>query len=95
MNDKNSHSFTSAFRQYLRSENLDGKYREKLLIESWEIIMGKPIASRTTRLFIKDKTLFIQLSSAPLKQEMVNNRVRVKEMIDEDFGGLVDNIRFL
>lgn len=95
MSDKNSHSFTSAFRQFLRDENLDTRYREKLLIESWEIIMGKPIASRTTKLFIKNKVLFVGLSSAPLKQELVNNRGRVKELIDEDFSGLVDEIRFL
>lgn len=95
MSKDNSHSFTSAFRQFLRSENLDTKYREKLLIESWEIIMGKPIASRTTRLFIKEKTLFVGLSSAPLKQELHNNRQRVKELIDEDFSGLINEIRFL
>lgn len=95
MSEKNTHTFTSAFRQFLRDEKLDYKYREKLLVESWEIIMGKPIASRTTRLYIKDRTLFVYLSSAPLKQEMMNNRQRVKELIDEDFAGLVDEVRFL
>lgn len=88
-------SFTSAFKQFLRTEKLEGKYREKLLIESWESIMGKPIASRTTKLYLKKKVLFVELSSAPLKQELVNNKARVKEMIDEDFSGLVDEIRFL
>lgn len=88
-------SFTNAFKKFLKTENLEVKYREKLLIESWGSIMGKPIAARTNKLFIKNRVLFIELSSAPLKQELVNNKTRVKEMIDEDFGGLVDDVRFL
>lgn len=92
---REENSFTSAFKKFLKTENLESKYREKLLIESWEAIMGKPIAARTTKLFIKNRILFIELSSAPLKQELHNNRARVKELIDEDFGGLVDEVRFL
>jgi len=88
-------SFTNAFRQFLKNEKLDSKYREKLLIESWETIMGKPIASRTTSLYIKNKVLFVKLNSAPLKHELHNHKARVKELIDEDFAGLVDEIRFL
>lgn len=92
---REENSFTNAFKKFLKTENLEVKYREKLLIESWGSIMGKPIAARTNKLFIKNRVLFIELSSAPLKQELVNNKGRVKEMIDEDFGGLVDDVRFL
>lgn len=95
MSDENIHSFASAFRQFLRDENLDIRYREKLLIESWETIMGKPIASRTSRLYIKNKVLFVELTSAPLKQEMINNRDKVKALIAEDFSGIVDDVWFL
>lgn len=92
---REENSFTSAFKKFLITENLEVKYREKLLIESWESIMGKPIAARTTNLYIKNKVLFVELSSAPLKQELVNHKSRVKELIDEDFGGLINDVRFL
>jgi hypothetical protein len=95
MTKDNSHTFTSAFRKFLTHEKLDVRYREKLLVESWETIMGKPIASRTTSLFFKERILFVKFSSAPLKQEMVNNKERVKSLIEKDFGDLVDDIRFL
>ena len=95
MTKDNSHTFTSAFRKFLTHEKLDVRYREKLLVESWETIMGKPIASRTTSLFLKERILFVKFSSAPLKQEMLNNKERVKSLIEKDFGDLGDDIRFL
>lgn len=95
MKDENSHTFTSAFRKFLTTEKLDSSYREKLLVGSWEHIMGKPIASRTTGLFIKNRVLFVKLSSAPLKQEMMNQKDRVKSLVSQDFGDLIDDIRFL
>lgn len=95
MSDKNSHTFTSAFRKFLVNEKLDVKYREKLLIESWETIMGKPIASRTTKLYIRDKILMVHLNSAPLKHEMQNHKSRIMEILAKDFSGLVVDVKFL
>lgn len=71
------------------------KYREKLLVESWEAIMGKPIASRTSSIFLKNRVLFVKLTSAPLKQELANNKERVRELIDKDFGDMLDDVKFL
>lgn len=90
-----SNSFTNAFRQFLVKEKIDGKYREKLLWGSWETLMGKPIASRTTHLFIKEKVLYVKLTSAPLKQELYNNKAKVMEILSPDYGDMITDIRFL
>lgn len=95
MKEDHSHTFTSAFRKFLTTEKLDARYREKLLVESWEHLMGRPIASRTTGLFIKDRILFVKLSSAPLKQELIHQKDKVRALIDQDFGDLIEDIKFL
>lgn len=95
MKEDHSHTFTTAFRKFLTKEKIDTRYREKLLVESWEDIMGKPIASRTSSIFLKGRILFIKLSSAPLKQELVNQKEKVRALVDQDFGDLIDDIRFL
>ncbi|MEQ9303559.1 MAG: DUF721 domain-containing protein [Marinoscillum sp.] len=95
MTDDQSNSFTNAFRQFLKNEKLDNKYREKLLVESWASIVGKPIANRTSGLFIKDKILFVKLTSAPLKQELNNQKEKVVELLQKDFGDLFKEIRFI
>ncbi|MEQ8470135.1 MAG: DUF721 domain-containing protein [Marinoscillum sp.] len=95
MTDDQNNSFTNAFRQFLKNEKLDDKYREKLLFESWESLVGKPIANRTSGLFIKDKILFVKLTSAPLKQELNNHKQKVIDLLQKDFGDLYNDIRFI
>lgn len=96
MSSDNTQSFSSAFNKFLKSENLEQKFNEKKLIQSWEKLMGKTIASRTSKIFIKDRQMFVYLTSAPLKQQMTTSKSRVLELIIGEFGeGLIEDIRFL
>ena len=95
MKEDSIHSFKDAFGRFLKEESLEERFSEKRLIQSWGKIMGAPIANRTSKLFIKDKTLFVTLSSAPLKQELTNAKDKVLELIHKEFGKtVVDEIRF-
>ncbi len=89
-------NFRTAFNQFLKEENLEHTFKQKRLIANWEKVMGKTIASRTNQIFFKDKTLFVKLSSAPLKQEMQNSKAKILDLITEEIGkGEVEDIRFL
>tara|TARA_B100001245_G_C22654942_1_gene321375 strand:- start:325 stop:609 length:285 start_codon:yes stop_codon:yes gene_type:complete len=90
-----SNSFTNAFRKFLVNEKLDTKYREQLLAESWGDLVGAPIASRTSSVYVANKILFVKLTSAPLKQELTNNKEKVKGLLQKDFGDLFNDIRFI
>ncbi|MFY0600828.1 MAG: DUF721 domain-containing protein [Cyclobacteriaceae bacterium] len=94
MKKDNTQSFSTAFEKFLKSENLDKTFQEKKLIQSWERLMGKTISSRTTKVQVRNKILYVQLTSAPLKQEMINSREKILEIIAKEFGtGVVDDIR--
>jgi predicted nucleic acid-binding Zn ribbon protein len=89
-------SFRNAFKQFLKEENLEHTFKQKQLITNWEKVMGKTIASRTTKVFFSKKTLFVQLSSAPLKQEMQNSKDQFLKLIEAELGeGEVEDVRFL
>lgn len=89
-------SFKDAFGKFLKEEQLELTFKQKSLIESWERIMGRPISARTTKISFQGKTMFVHLSSAPLKQELTNNRTIVLERIAEHMGeGVVEEVRFL
>lgn len=79
----------------LDSYKLRKKFDEEKLISSWESIMGKPIARRTEKIFIKDKTLFVKLNSAPLRHELTIAKTKVLMVlyrhIDKD---LIEDIKF-
>ncbi len=72
-----------------------GKYDENRLIGAWEEMMGKPIARRTERIFIKEKILFVKLNSAPLRQELTMSKAKVLEIIHQQFSReLVEEVKF-
>ena len=89
-------SFRNAFQGFLKEENLEHTYKQKQVIADWERIMGKTIASRTTKMFFNQKTLFVKLSSAPLKNEMQNSKAQIIDLIEKEIGkGEVEDVRFL
>jgi predicted nucleic acid-binding Zn ribbon protein len=83
----------AAFNELLKAYRLEDKFKEKLLISSWGEIVGKTISDRTTSVFIKDKKLFVKLSSGPIKKELMLNRSKVLILIEERVGkGVVEEL---
>lgn len=96
MSKDSTQSFKDAFGKFLKEEHLDHKYKEKQLVESWERIMGRPIAARTSKMFFKDGIFFVELTSASLKDEMNRSKEIAKARIQEHMGELIFNeIRFI
>ena len=88
-------SLKDAIDSMIDSYKLKGKFNESKLVNSWESLMGKPISSRTEKIFIKNKVLFVKLSSAPLRHELTIAKVKVLELIHKSIDpGLVDDIKF-
>ncbi|MGB0851120.1 MAG: DUF721 domain-containing protein [Bacteroidia bacterium] len=56
----------SLFKSYKQGD----KYEEISLLNSWEKVVGKMIAQKTTKVFINKKVLYLTVSSAPLKSEL-------------------------
>ena len=89
-------SFRNAFQGFLKEENLEHTFKQKQVIADWERIMGKTITSRTTKVFFSKKTLFVKLSSAPLKNEMQNSKPQIIDLIEKEIGeGEIDDVKFM
>ncbi|MBY0424906.1 MAG: DUF721 domain-containing protein [Cytophagales bacterium] len=80
----------------LESYKIQQKYDETFLINSWESMMGKAIASRTSKIFIKDKTLYVTLTSAPLKNELNLGKTKIVKFLNEQAGKeMITEVAFL
>ena len=80
----------------LKAYKINGKVNETKVIESWERIMGKPIAARTTELKFKYKKLYVTLNSAPLRQELAMSKSKMIELLNKEFSErVVEDIVFL
>lgn len=85
-----------AFEELLKAYRLKDKFDERLVIQAWPELMGKTVSSRTSSLFVKDKKLFVKISSGPVKNELSMNRSKVLDLIENRFGkGLIEEVIFL
>lgn len=82
----NTSTIGEAIRDLLNAYRLETKYDEARLIDSWERLMGRSIAIRTTKLFIKDKKLYVQVNSAPLKNELSLSKPKILEIFGKEIG---------
>ena len=85
----NEQSLKSAIGQFLKVSKLSGRLAEQKVIDGWEKIMGAMIAKHTREISIYDKKLFLQLDSAPLKQELFYSREKIMQMLNEEAGEVV------
>lgn len=85
-----------ALHQLLDTYQLKAKYEQTQLIQSWERLMGHPIARRTDKLYINNRVLYVKLSSAPLKQELNMSRSKILSLFLREFGeAIVEDVVFL
>ncbi|WP_332911622.1 DUF721 domain-containing protein [Algoriphagus boritolerans] len=67
--NKEAAPLEAAFNELLKAYRLEDKFKEKQLISFWGEIVGKTISDRTTAVFIREKKLFVKLSSGPVKKK--------------------------
>lgn len=80
----------------VQAYRLGGKLNEVTVVSSWELVMGKAVALKTQEVFVKQGKLFVRLTSAPLKHELVMAKTRVAEMINEAVGvNVIQEVIFL
>ncbi len=85
-----------AFQDLLKAYRLEDTYQEKLLISTWPELVGKTIADRTSNVYIKDKKLFVKITSGPIKKELQLNKSKVIALIESQIGkGIVEDVVFL
>jgi predicted nucleic acid-binding Zn ribbon protein len=91
----NDQPLKEALQEMLDTFRLDRKFRQKKMISSWEKIMGSAVANRTTALSFNDQKLFVQLSSAALREELFMERDRIIALLNEEAGArIVEEIVF-
>lgn len=93
-NNKNEfQSVGQAIRDLLNTYRLSNKFDEANIIESWERLVGKPIASRTRKVFIKNKVLFVEFDSPTMRHDFSLHKTEVLEVFRKEFGeGVITEI---
>lgn len=95
MKRNNAQSIGELIRYYLRQESLETPLNEVRLIKAWPEVLGPAIASYTKELYIKNQVLYVHLTSAVLRQELMMGREILVRNLNAKVGAqVITNIIF-
>jgi len=80
------YSLAQALQQFLRQSRIKGNIQAMQIEEVWEELMGKTIARYTDSIQIVNQTLFISTSVAPLKNELLFQKEKIIQRVNEALG---------
>ena len=84
-------SMQDAIKQFLKQSKLKTGVQALRIEEVWEEIMGKTIAKYTDKIQIINQTLFISSTVAQLKHELMYQKEKIIERVNEALGEKVIN----
>ena len=79
-------SLGDAVKKFLESSRIKNQIQSLSIDDYWEKIMGKTIANYTDKIEIRNKTLFIYTTVAPLKNELVFQKDLIIQRVNEQIG---------
>ena len=80
-----------ALQQFLNSSRIKGGIQAMQIEDVWEDIMGKTIARYTDKLQIIGDKLIITTSVGPLKNELIYQKEKIKNRVNEALKARVVN----
>jgi hypothetical protein len=79
----------------MKAYRLDGKMRELDIIDAWPEMMGIAVSNRTKNITIKNKTLFLTMDSAVMRDELLHGKQIIIQRINEKAGcELINDVWF-
>ena len=79
-------SMGEALKQFLDKSRIKNGIQAMQIEDHWEKIMGNTIAKYTDKLEVRNGTLFIYTSVAPLRNELIFQRDLIIKRINESLG---------
>jgi predicted nucleic acid-binding Zn ribbon protein len=94
MRKSQTRKISDVIQECLRDLRIDRKLKEVNLVSQWETMMGKTVSSRTKQIYIKNRILYLQVSSSVLKNELLMMRRDIVAKLNENAGeNLIDDLK--
>jgi predicted nucleic acid-binding Zn ribbon protein len=89
MRKKNTELLSDVILQVLKEQHLDKPLNEKRLIDAWPLILGASIMKYTSEIYIKNRVLYVNLSSSVLRHDLFMSREEIKNSLNKQVGAEV------
>ena len=74
---------------FLREEGLETPLLEYRVVQAWSEVMGETISRYTRQVFVREGKLHVQLTSAPLRQNLMMEHKRIAQKLNDYVGSYV------
>lgn len=71
----------------LRVYRLDTRLNETSVVNAWEKVMGAVITKYTKEVKMRDGILYVTMTSAAVKQELLYRRTEIAAQLNSECGG--------
>ena len=86
MRKSHTQKISDVISEYLHELQIDRKLKEVNLVSQWETMMGRTVAVRTDRIYIRNRILYIHVTSSVLKNELLMMRQEIIDKLNENAG---------
>ncbi|RIH65377.1 DUF721 domain-containing protein [Mariniphaga sediminis] len=95
MRKSNTQSLGDVLREYIREMHMEKKLKEVDVVQSWETLLGKTIASYTRNIYLSKGILYVEISSSVVKNELIMMREEIRSRLNELAGDeMIEKIVF-
>lgn len=89
----NEYTLKQAIEEMMRTYRLQGKMDEMKLINGWEKVMGAVIVKYTRKIHIESRILYVEITSAALREELSYGKSKMIKLLNEEAGGnVIDDV---
>ena len=74
---------------FLREQGLETPLLEYRITQAWPEVMGEVVSRYTRQVFVREGKLHVQLSSAPLRQNLMMEHKRIAQKLNDHVGSYV------
>ena len=75
--------------RYLRTEGLEVPLLQKRVLDSWEKVVGRTVASYSGEKFIKNQTMFVKIVNPALRQDLSMMKSQIVKRLNAEVGAMV------
>ena len=79
-------SISDALKEFVETNKLEKGLNKVNVVEAWTKLMGNGVNNYTTSVNLERDTLYVQLSSSVLREELSYGKEKIINMLNEELG---------
>lgn len=80
---REEHSLGDVLKQFIDNHRLRKGLDKVAVVDAWNLVMGTAISKYTTQVVLERDTLYVQLSSSVLREELSYGRDKIIRLLNE------------